>query len=175
MTTYTILAQLSQDFRRQGLVETAAAVDAAHEQFVARYGAPESLRVVPRLPYLQELVRILQLQRQRALEGDQYGRRDFPGALTAEIALSVLAQALNSGESVTLADANSFISKLRREVAAAFERIETSRALEAGKARFLREQRWQEEKRRVLGEQKRQRELTELQITKQRLEQALGQ
>lgn len=173
--TYQILAQLAHTLGQQGLTETAQVVDTEHKRLTERYGAIETLRVVPRLPYLQELVGVLRLQEQRALAGDQYGRMDYAGALTSVIALSVLAAALNAGEQVMPAEMNSFLSKLKREIVDVFGRIENSRSLESGKARFIAEQRWQQTKRAALGEQRRQQQIGELIATKARLETALGQ
>lgn len=174
-TTYLQLTQYASQMRQAGLSETADLIDLEHRRLVERYGELEQLRVDPRLPWLHELFRMARLQKQRAEGGDQYGNVDRCTAVWCAITVGVVSRALNEGERLVPADVEAFTTKLKRDVEGVFQRIEGSRALEAGKARFLREQRWQQTKRAAVGEQKRQQQIGELIATKTRLEAALGQ
>jgi hypothetical protein len=133
-TPYLLLSQLAADYRRRGMVETAAIVESEHEALASRFGPLETFPVPPRALWLQDYIRSLQLVRSRALEGDQYGRVRHSVALTSEIVVSLLAQFLRTGEQLTPRDAEQLADTVRRATEAAFQRIENSANSEAGKA-----------------------------------------
>jgi len=138
MTTalpYVLLSQLAADFRRQRMTESAAVCDAQHALLAECYGPIQPLRVQVRMPWLEEQLRILELHRQRAEAGDRYGRVDRVTALGSLIARSVIARFLNEGEQLVPRDVESFLSRIRKDVEAVFERINGPACAEAATVR----------------------------------------
>ena len=171
--TYPRLAQLSADYRRQQLVKTADLVDEVHAQLAERYGPLETFRTPARWP-VEEFARLLRLRQQHAEVGNIYGQRDEATALWSAITIAALARDHNAGIAVTVADAESFMVRVRLEVEAAFRRVEDSRQSEFALARFLAQQKVKEHWHAETRRQERDKQVAELSAVKQRLEALTG-
>lgn len=169
---YLILAQLAANFRRFGLTTTAELVDKEAAILTERFGPLLEWRVSPRdVPvWLDQYVATL---RQHAIYQERMGNpAEQLGFL---LGVSVLAQAVAEGESLTPDFARRLVGTAQDAVARALERVNGSKGNEFGKARFLSNQKFQETRRAALNQQARDQKIAELNATKARLEQALGQ
>lgn len=174
---YQILAQLATNFRQRRLTQTADLVEELQAELFERFGPIEPWRISPRAvpPWLTEYVETLRRHAAFAMRGDQYGQMDLGAALGIELAIGLLAQAVAEQLPLTPQDAQRLVGTTRHAVDRIFEQINAARDSEWRTARFLSERRWQENRRAVLGQQERDRQIAQLRAVKANLEAALAQ
>ena len=172
MTSYTILAQLAQNFRRMNLMETAKLAEEEGEMLEQQFGPLTEWRISPRTipPWLDQYVTTL---RQHAAHRERLG--DLASAVGFLVGVSILAQLVVEGERFTQTAAQGLVHRAQTAVSRAFERIGASKENEARTARCVAERAWQQTRLVALNQQKRDQQVAELSAVKQRLETALGQ